>query len=133
MKHQETGRNILKQFCMSSNIRLNRFCEECNALFVAKTTVTRFCSRSCNGKNLKNKIKRLKIENSNQETKKGKEQPKNELNGMAYLSIQDTCTLLNISRTTLWRLLNQEVIKAYKLGGRKIIKREEVDKLFVNL
>ena len=118
---------------MSSNIRLNRFCEQCKGLFVAKTTVTRFCSRSCNGKNLNNKIQLLKIDSSNQETKKVKEQPKNEPNGMAYLSIKDTCTLLNISRTTLWRLLNQEVIKAYKLGGSKIIKREEVDKFFTNV
>jgi len=118
---------------MSSNIRLNRFCEECDTLFVAKTTVTRFCSRACNGKNLKGKIKLLKIQSSNQETEKKIAQPKKELSGMDYLSIQDTCKLLSISRTTLWRLLNQEVLKAHSLGNRKIIKRTEIDKLFTNL
>jgi hypothetical protein len=38
---------------MSSNIRLDRVCEECNKIFVAKTTVTRFCSSRCNNKNYK--------------------------------------------------------------------------------
>ncbi|MDN5284998.1 MAG: DNA-binding protein [Mucilaginibacter sp.] len=118
---------------MSSNIRLNRICEECNKLFIAQTTVTRFCSKACNGKNHKRKIKLLKIGASDQETKKIIDRPKRELNGRVYLSIQDTCTLLNISRTSLWRLVNQEVIKAYNLGGRKIIKRAEIDKLFTNL
>ncbi|WP_428982472.1 helix-turn-helix domain-containing protein [Pedobacter punctiformis] len=51
---------------------------------------------------------------------------------MQYLTIQDTCKLLNISRTTLWRLLNQKVITSHNLRGRKIIQRVELNKLFVN-
>lgn len=118
---------------MSSNIRLNRICEECNNSFVAHTTVTRFCSKGCNGKFHKRKIKLLKINASNQETQKKIEQPRKQLVEMDYLTIQDTCTLLQISRTTLWRLLKEKVINAHNLRGRKIIQRVELSKLFEEL
>ncbi|MBV8388972.1 MAG: hypothetical protein JO080_04140 [Mucilaginibacter sp.] len=36
---------------MSSNFTVNRICEHCGNTFVAKTTVTRFCSKICNNRN----------------------------------------------------------------------------------
>lgn len=38
---------------MSSNFTVKRICEQCDGIFEAKTTVTRFCSARCNKKNYK--------------------------------------------------------------------------------
>lgn len=118
---------------MSSNIKLNRICEECEKLFVARTTVTRFCSRSCNGKNLKRKIKQLKIEASDRRTKMITDAPVRLISEMEYLTLSNTSKLLNVSRTTLWRMIKQSQINTYNIGGKTIIKKVELDSLFKNL
>jgi excisionase family DNA binding protein len=115
---------------MSSNIRLDRACEECNKIFVAKTTVTRFCSLRCNSKNYKNKTKQGKIALSNEQTQKVIEAPIRLINEMDYLTLTNTCKLLNVSRTTLWRLIKNNVLNTYAIGGKTIIKRIDIDNLF---
>lgn len=35
---------------MSSNVRLQKVCQECGREFIARTTVTKFCSHLCNGR-----------------------------------------------------------------------------------
>jgi len=35
---------------MTSNIRIEKVCQYCGTKFIAKTTVTRYCSHSCNKK-----------------------------------------------------------------------------------
>ncbi|WP_188584494.1 helix-turn-helix domain-containing protein [Dyadobacter sediminis] len=47
------------------------------------------------------------------------------------MSIKDACSLLTISRTTLWRLIEDRKIKSVKLGRRIVISRISIDKLFI--
>lgn len=35
---------------MSSNVRLQKVCQECGREFIARATVTKFCSHLCNGR-----------------------------------------------------------------------------------
>jgi len=46
---------------MSTNIIVNRICEQCGKNFLAKTTVTRFCGIACNRRNYKQRIRRSKV------------------------------------------------------------------------
>lgn len=56
-------------YTMSSNIRIKKVCEHCGEIFMAKTTITRYCSHRCNSAAYKKKVKQDKIEQSNQQTK----------------------------------------------------------------
>jgi excisionase family DNA binding protein len=47
-----------------------------------------------------------------------------------FLSIQETCKLLGISRRTVYRMFDRGEIKKGKAGTRTLIKRSEIDKLF---
>lgn len=53
---------------MSTNISVSRKCEFCGSIFVAKTTVTKYCSHKCNSKHYKQRIKEDKVSRSNEET-----------------------------------------------------------------
>jgi excisionase family DNA binding protein len=119
---------------MSSNIRVKRICEFCSLEFEAKTTVTKYCSHNCARKANKAKLKEEKVQKSNNETKAEKEGIDIEylkiLNQKEILSITETCTLLSIHRTTLWRMIKDGRLNAGNLGSKVIIRRSDIDKLF---
>lgn len=114
---------------MSSNILVKRICEECGAVFLAKTTMTRFCGMRCNRKNYKGRVRQKKVAASDKETAE-KVAPKKATLQQEFLSIKDVCLLLSISRTTLWRLAKEKKIRVNKIGDRSIISRREIDNLF---
>lgn len=72
MKHTETQLNILNhsEKCanMSSNIQISRLCDYCGNSFIAKTTVTRICSKTCNSRFYKRKKREEKMIKSHIET-----------------------------------------------------------------
>lgn len=72
----------------------------------------------------------VKIDVSDTETRTNLELSKVAVRDKDYLTINDACLLLNISRTTLWRLTKEERIMVHKIGARSIIKREEIQNLF---
>jgi len=54
---------------MSSNIRINRICQQCGSEFEAKTTVTQFCSDRCAKHNYKARKRVEKVKASHDHTK----------------------------------------------------------------
>ncbi|KAA6441153.1 helix-turn-helix domain-containing protein [Dyadobacter flavalbus] len=121
---------------MSSSIETVRICQECNKRFTARTTQTRFCCLKCNRRNYKKRVRQGKVEQSEKETVERRQVSKNktsagDTSAKNYLSVQDTCSLLTISRTTLWRLISDRKIKSVKLGRRIVISRSSIDKLFI--
>jgi excisionase family DNA binding protein len=115
---------------MSSNIRLKRICQFCNAEFIAKTTVTKYCGDNCAKRAYKKRKREEKIETSNKETINVIQAPLVELQAKEYLSIKDISVMLNISRTTIWRLIKNKQLKSAKLGRRVIIRKSDLNDLF---
>ncbi len=117
---------------MSSNIQISRLCDYCGNSFIAKTTVTRFCCKKCNSRFYKRKIREEKMIKSHIDTQnKISVQNTNSLMvEKPFLNINETCQLLRVSRTTLWRLIKDERLKVTKLGSRVIIARENIYELF---
>ncbi len=115
---------------MSSNIKLNRICQHCGKGFIARTTVTQYCSDTCASRAYKERVRQKKINSSNQETQVILRKKIEELKSKEFLTITEACILLSISRWTLWRSIKRKEIKAGKIGRRAIIKRSEIDKLF---
>ncbi len=114
---------------MSSNISINRICLNCGEVFIAKTTVTKYCSHKCNSRHYKMKIRELKESVSKSETKsKIPQHIKNpELNSMLLLSIKDTCKFIGISKPTIYRLFDDKVLTKIRVRGRVFISRKEIN------
>tara|TARA_A100000171_G_scaffold47432_1_gene53445 strand:+ start:14017 stop:14376 length:360 start_codon:yes stop_codon:yes gene_type:complete len=119
---------------MSSNIRVNRICENCNTSFVAKTTVTRFCGDNCAKIAYKKRKRASKIKKSNTETLKVKLEPLEVLQVKDYLTVKETAALLNISKRSTYRLIELGKLRASNLSQRLIrVKRSEIEKLLTKV
>lgn len=114
---------------MSSNIRLEKTCQHCSKNFIAKTTVTQYCSDTCAKRAYKDRIRSKKIEVAIQ--KNFEQKPFNPIvNQKEFLSVKETCQLIGASRWTIYRLIDGGNLKASKLGSRTIIARNEINNLF---
>ena len=115
---------------MSSNIRIEKVCQHCGKTFTAKTTVTQFCSDNCAKLSYKKRKREGKIL-----TAIDQERQVNPFNPVVkqkdFLSVEETCQLVGASRWTIYRLIDNGLLKAGKLGRRTIIKRTEIDNLFI--
>jgi excisionase family DNA binding protein len=112
---------------MSSNIQVQRICQHCGKGFTARTTVTRYCGDTCSKKAYKERLKASKIDASNQETRRIKNRPIEELKAKAFLSIADTCKLIGISRRTVYRMIERGELITGKAGRRTIIRRSDLE------
>ena len=114
---------------MSSNIQVQRICQHCGKEFTARTTVTQYCSDTCSKRAYKARLKVSKIEASNKQTQRIKNQPIEELKAKAFLSIADTCKLIGISRRTVYRMIERGELITGKAGKRTIIRRSDLEQL----
>jgi excisionase family DNA binding protein len=116
---------------MSSNLSVNKVCEVCKMVFVAKTTVTRFCSTKC-----RKTKSREKNRDSNTEKKKADEllienQYFDEIKNKDFLTVKDAAQLLNMSSKTVYRLIEREVINSVQFSERKtLIRRSDIERYF---
>lgn len=117
---------------MSSKIEITKVCQQCGNEFIAKTTVTKFCSHPCASKNYKQRKKSEKLNQVKSPTEQKTEFNFSQLNEKEFLSIADTCQLLGASRMTIYRQIKNGNINACKLGRRTIIKKSEIEKLFAS-
>jgi excisionase family DNA binding protein len=125
MLHQATSSYIKLQ--MSSNIRIEKTCLYCAEFFIAKTTVTKYCSDNCAKRAYKKRKRQEKLQtiDTSSSTPSVKSSQSKD-----FLSIQDTCKLLGTSRWTIYRMIDRNQLTACKLGRRTIIRRTEIDNLF---
>ncbi len=49
------------------------------------------------------------------------------------LSIKETCQLCSLGRTKLYELINSNVIPTYKVGRRRLVSRDELDRALKSL
>lgn len=114
---------------MSSNIQVQRICQHCGVEFTARTTVTQYCGDYCSKRAYKARIKASKIEASNKQTQRIKNQPIEELKAKAFLSISDTCKLIGISRRTVYRMIERNELIIGKAGRRTVIRRSDLEQI----
>ena len=114
---------------MSSNIEINRVCEYCSKVFLARTTVTRYCSHRCNSRVYKIQQRKKKIRMSNIDSKKqllnNESSPNINNSRQTYFNIKELAIITNVSERTLYRLIKNEFPKV-KIGRRLLFNREKV-------
>ena len=115
---------------MTSYIRLRKVCQHCGNDFTAKTTVTKYCGDNCAKRAYKERKKIEKIKASNIEATAQIQRPITELQAKEFLSINETCQLFNVSRSTVYRLVKDQRIKSAKVGTRVIIRKSDLNQLF---
>jgi len=115
---------------MSSNIRVKRICENCNAPFVAKTTVTRFCGDRCAKNAYKKRARIKKIKESDVQTVKVQVEPLEVLQVKDYLTVKETAKLLSVSKRSIYRLIELGELKASNLSQRLLrVKKVDIENL----
>lgn len=115
---------------MSSNMSVPKICQLCGVEFIARTTTTQYCGDPCAKKAYKNRIRDSKVRAVDPVAFQKKEYNQGLIKEKAFLSISETCKLLGASRMTLYRQIKSGTIRIGKLGGRIIIKKTEIEKLF---
>lgn len=129
-QHSETRRNKKKLNApMSSKIRIPKICEFCNSAYIAKTTSTRYCSDICSKRAYKARKRDEKIKNAVEVEKEKNSEPLLNLKHKEFLTIDEVCTLLSVSRWTIWRAIKNNTLKSSKIGRRVIIKKSDIENL----
>jgi excisionase family DNA binding protein len=125
------------QHVMSSNMAIPKTCSYCGKAYIAKTTMTRYCSLKCNSRHYKQKVKDDKIQLSllqQQQTMQSLQTSQtanpNSLSNKNYLCVQDAAELIGVSRWTINRMIKRGELQIHKFGRKKIIERSQIDKLF---
>ena len=120
---------------MSSNIRIPKVCEYCKNSFTAQKSSTKYCSLTCAQRNYKKTKRDEKVDKAHKEYTKIQQnkQPKladSTINLKAYLSVKDTCKMLNASDSTIRKYIKEGKINTIRIGKKHIIKREDIEKMF---
>ena len=116
---------------MSTTIRLAKICEYCDQAFIAKTTVTKFCSHKCASAAYKQKKREEKLKSTiKNEFSRASKVDMNKISKKEFLSIMETCALIGISRMSLHRYIKKGFITPTKIGGRIIITRKHINDIF---
>lgn len=115
---------------MSNSIEILKICQDCGKSFIAKTTVTKFCSHKCASRNYKKRKREENVVEVAPIVVQRIEYNQEQLKDKDYLSVEETCKLLGASHMTIYRQIKAGNIRAAKIGSRTIIKRTEIDKLF---
>lgn len=115
---------------MSSYITIPKICIFCKKNFIAKTTVTKFCSHQCASRAYKQNKKIQKVEKAQEvEYQKSVGIDMHFIQSKDFLSIKEACLLIGISRMSLYRYIKKKTIQPSKLGGKVIIKRQILNDL----
>ncbi len=116
---------------MSSNFTVKKVCEQCGGIFVAKTTVSRFCSKACNSKNYKLRLRNDKITATQKVVREVIGHQMEELSTLEFLSVKAAAKLLGVSDKIVYSMIKLGRLKATNLSVRKtIINRADLDRLF---
>ncbi|WP_111445793.1 helix-turn-helix domain-containing protein [Breznakibacter xylanolyticus] len=115
---------------MSTTIETERICEYCGGNFVAKTTVTRYCSHKCSSRAYKQRVRNNKIEKSCQETRQTIQKPIEELKAKDFLNMLEVQTLIGVSKRTLYRMIERKELIIGKFGRRTVVRRSDIETIF---
>jgi len=59
--------------------------------------------------------------------KEGGELPEAQMATEQFLTIGDVCNLLNVSRTTVWRLMHEHGLRFIRIGGIRRIRQHDLE------
>ena len=114
----------------TSKFRVLRTCEFCGKEFYAQKVTTRFCSRRCNELAYKQRRRQRQITEAEARVL---QKPIEEVGNKEFLSLQDTSVLFGITKRSVYNLIYNGVLQAFRLSSRMtLIRRADIEQIFVN-
>jgi excisionase family DNA binding protein len=113
----------------ASKYPYSKICVFCQEAFLARKSTTLYCSHKCGSRAYKENKRQEKILQSNATIKRDLTAPVIMLQAREVLSIEEVSLLLGISRWTVMRMYKTNKIRTITIGTRRLILREELDKI----
>ena len=111
-----------------SKFRVLRTCEFCGKEFYAQKVTTRFCSRRCNELAYKQRRRQRQITEAEARVL---QKPIEEVGNKEFLSLQDTSVLFGITKRSVYNLIYNGVLQAFRLSSRMtLIRRADIEQIF---
>jgi excisionase family DNA binding protein len=116
---------------MSSNIKIKKVCQHCGEIFMARTTVTKYCSHRCNSAAYKKMEKDKKVSKVEKETRSivlnELAQTKSTINvAKELVKIKELAVITSLSERTLFRLIKNKDFPKIKVGKRLAFHKDTV-------
>lgn len=112
----------------TSKFRVLRTCEFCGKEFYAQKVTTRFCSRRCNELAYKQRRRQRQITEAEARIL---QKPIEEVGNKEFLSLQDTSVLFGITKRSVYNLIYNGVLQAFRLSSRMtLIRRADIEQIF---
>ena len=109
----------------ASKIEIHKVCEYCGKTFVAWKSTTRFCSKTCNSRDYKQRRREQRVATIEKETNA---RPVENIKDKAILPPKEVAVLLGLSTRNVYYLINKGLLKASHLSTRiTLIKRKDID------
>ena len=117
---------------MSSKfVEINKVCEWCGSVFIAKKQSTRYCTHICNSRAYKaNKRDQTKILIEKTTNEIIKNQPIADFKDREFLNCTQAAKLIGVCRKTVYNLIYTKKLRAVRITSRiTIIRRKDIDEL----
>ena len=113
----------------TSMIRIKKVCEFCGKEFIAQKASTRYCSKTCNSRAYKYRLRVKKVQCVETEVKAAIEtKPLNDIQHKALLTVQEAGVLIGVTTRSVYNLIYAGALKATKLSSRMtLIRRSDVE------
>ena len=109
----------------ASKIEIHKICEYCGKTFVAWKSTTRFCSKTCNSRDYKQRRREQRVAAIEKETNA---RPIEKIRDKTILSPKEVAVLLELSTRNVYYLIDKGLLKASHLSTRiTLIKRKDID------
>ena len=112
----------------TSKFRVLRTCEFCGKEFYAQKVSTRYCSKRCNELAYKQRRRQKQIIEAEARVL---QKPIEEVGSKEFLSLQDASVLFGITKRSVYNLIYNGVLLAFKLSSRMtIVRRTDIEQMF---
>jgi len=112
-------------------LQINKKCEWCGKDFIAYKVSTRYCSKACNSRAYKDRMRHRRVEQCEDEVKQSYIfADVAQVESRDFLSVVQASYLLGVSRMTMYRYLADNTIKSYLFKGKTIVRRKDIDAVF---
>ena len=112
----------------TSKFRVFRTCEFCGKEFYAQKVSTRYCSKRCNELAYKQRRRQRQITEAEARVL---QKPIEEVGNKEFLSLQDTSVLFGITKRSVYNLIYNGVLQAFRLSSRMtFIRRADIEQIF---
>ena len=109
----------------ASKIEIHKVCEYCGKTFVAWKSTTRFCSKTGNSRDYKQRRREQRVAAIEKETNA---RPIENIKDKVILSPKEVAILLGLSTRNVYYLIDKGSLKASHLSTRiTLIKRKDID------